>query len=157
MKRGYFKTYVKILFFIGIIIAIIYGAGYFLKNEYDDEQFETIKTDMLLIEAKTKIVAEKIKMKEKDAAYVGKKIEEAKDDEDIKKLQESGIINLEEKNNVYYILEKSNLEELGLTAVNLAEGYYIVEYNSNEIIYAKGIKDKDGNILYKLSDIENMK
>lgn len=157
MKRGYFKTYVKILFFIGIIIAIIYGAGYFLKNEYDDEQFETIKTDMLLIEAKTKIVAEKIKMKEKDAIYVGKKIEEAKDDEDIKKLQESGIINLEEKNNVYYILEKSNLEELGLTAVNLAEGYYIVEYNSNEIIYAKGIKDKDGNILYKLSDIENMK
>ncbi len=157
MKRGYFKTYVKILFFIGIIIAIIYGAGYFLKNEYDDEQFETIKTDMLLIEAKTKMVAEKIKMKEKDAVYVGKKIEEAKDDEDIKKLQESGIINLEEKNNVYYILEKSNLEELGLTAVNLAEGYYIVEYNSNEIIYAKGIKDKDGNILYKLSDIENMK
>lgn len=157
MKRGYFKTYVKILFFIGIIIAIIYGAGYFLKNEYDDEQFETIKTDMLLIEAKTKMVAEKIKMKEKDAVYVGKKIEEAKDDEDIKKLQESGIINLEEKNNEYYILEKSNLEELGLTAVNLAEGYYIVEYNSNEIIYAKGIKDKDGNILYKLSDIENMK
>lgn len=157
MKRGYFKTYVKILFFIGIIIAIIYGAGYFLKNEYDDEQFETIKTDMLLIEAKTKMVAEKIKMKEKDAVYVGKKIEEAKDDEDIKKLQESGIINLEEKNNVYYILEKSNLEELGLTAVNLAEGYYIVEYNSNEIIYAKGIKDKNGNVLYKLSDIENMK
>lgn len=157
MKRGYFKTYVKILFFIGIIIAIIYGAGYFLKNEYDDEQFETIKTDMLLIEAKTKMVAEKIKMKEKDAVYVGKKIEEAKDDEDIKKLQESGIINLEEKNNEYYILEKSNLEELGLTAVNLAEGYYIVEYNSNEIIYAKGIKDKNGNVLYKLSDIENMK
>ena len=157
MKRGYFKTYVKILFFIGIITAIICGVGYFLKNEYDNEQFETIKTDMLLIEAKTKIVAEKIKMKEKDAVYVGKKIEEAKDDEDINKLQESGIINLEEKNNEYYVLEKRNLEELGLTAINLEAGYYIVEYNSNEIIYAKGIKDKNGNVLYKLSDIENMK
>ena len=72
MKRGYFKTYVKILFFIGVIIAIIYGVGYFLKNEYDDEQFETIKTNMLVIEAKTKMVAEKIKMKEKDAVYIGK-------------------------------------------------------------------------------------
>lgn len=157
MKRGYFKTYVKILFFIGVIIAIIYGVGYFLKNEYDDEQFETIKTNMLVIEAKTKMVAERIKMKEKDAVYIGKKVEEEKDDEDIKKLQESGIINLEEKNNIYYILRKNDLEELGLTTVNLEGGYYIVEYNSNEIIYTKGVKDKSGNLLYKLSDMEIVK
>ena len=157
MKRGYFKTYVKILFFIGVIIAIIYGVGYFLKNEYDDEQFETIKTNMLVIEAKTKMVAEKIKMKEKDAVYIGKKVEEEKDDEDIKKLQENGIINLEEKNNIYYILRKNDLEELGLTTVNLEGGYYIVEYNSNEIIYTKGVKDKSGNLLYKLSDMEIVK
>ena len=37
------------------------------------------------------------------------------------------------------------------------QGNYIVEYNSNEIIYTSGIKDKDGNILYKLSDIEKVK
>lgn len=154
MKRGYFKTYAKILFFLIIIAAIICGIGYFFKSQYDDEQFETIKTDMLLIEAKTKVVAEKVKMKEKDASYVGRKIEEVKEEEDIKNLQERGIINLEEKSSVYYILEKGDLEELGLVTINLENSYYIVEYNTNEIIYSKGIKDKDGNMIYKLSDLE---
>lgn len=154
MKRGYFKTYAKILFFLIIIAAIICGIGYFFKSQYDDEQFETIKTDMLLIEAKTKVVAEKVKIKEKDASYVGRKIEEVKEEEDIKNLQERGIINLEEKSSVYYILEKGDLEELGLVTINLENSYYIVEYNTNEIIYSKGIKDKDGNMIYKLSDLE---
>lgn len=154
MKRGYFKTYAKILFIVLLLIAIIYGIGYFFKTEYDDEKFETIKTDMLLIEAKTKIIGEKVKIKETDATYVGKKIEEVKEEDTIKQLQEKGIINLDEKKNVYYILEKSHLEELGLTTINLEEGYYIVEYSNNEIIYTKGVQDKNGNTLYKLSDIE---
>ena len=154
MKRGYFKTDAKILFFRIIIAAIICGIGYFFKSQYDDEQFETIKTDMLLIEAKTKVVAEKVKIKEKDASYVGRKIEEVKEEEDIKNLQERGIINLEEKNSVYYILEKGDLEELGLVTINLENSYYIVEYNTNEIIYSKGIKDKDGNMIDEISDLE---
>ena len=44
-----------------------------------------------------------------------------------------------------------------LSVRNQKQGNYIVEYNSNEIIYTSGIKDKDGNILYKLSDIEKVK
>ena len=153
MKRGYIKTYAKILFIIFMIIAIICAIGYFFKNEYDAEQYETIKTDMLLISAKTKIIAEKINMKEKDAAYVGRSIDEVKDEEEIRNLQERGIINLDEKNNIYYILEKNHLEEMGLTTINIEEGRYIVEYNNNEIIYTKGIQDKNGNILYKLSEM----
>ncbi len=154
MKRGYGKIYGKILLIIVIIAAIICGAAYFFKNEYDDEQFETIKTDMLLIEAKTKMVAEKVKMKEKGVTYIGKKIKKTEENDDIKQLQEQGIINLKEKKNKYYILEKNHLEELGLTTIKIEEGYYIVEYNSNEIIYTKGVQDKNGNRLYKLSDIE---
>ena len=119
------------------------------------EQFETIKTDMLLIEAKTSIVAQKVKIKEKDAKYIGNKIEND-ENEDIKKLEEQGIIELKKENN-YYILDDNNLDELELSVRNQKQGNYIVEYNSNEIIYTSGIKDKDGNILYKLSDIEKVK
>ena len=155
MKRGYLKTYIKILFLLAIIASVIYGGIYFLKKGYANEQFETIKTNMLLIEAKTKIVAEKMKMKEKDTSYVGRKIEE-RDMEDIKALQEKGMIDTEEKENIYYILEKSHLEELGLTTIKLEEGYYIVEYNTNEIIYSKGVEDKNGNKLYKLTEIEKV-
>lgn len=154
MKRGYFKTYAKILLIILLLAIAIYMAGHFFKTEYDAEQFETIKTDMLLIEAKTKIIGEKVKIKEDNAVYIGRKIEETKEEDNTKQLQEQGVINLEKKENRYYILEKSHLEELGLANLNLEDGYYIVEYNSNEIIYSKGIQDKDGNTVYTLSDIE---
>lgn len=155
MKRGYIKTYIKTLFIILLICAMGIGIAYYLKDEYDVEQFETIKTNMLLIEAKTKIVAEKVRIEEKGASYVGTKIKKKTEDEEIKDLQEKGIIDLNAKKVKYYILNKENLEELGLNNIALEEGYYIVEYTSNEIIYSKGVEDKDGDRLYKLSEFTN--
>lgn len=155
MRKGYGRVYAGILFIILVIGIIIYGVLKYAKKEVDSEQFETIKTDMLLIEAKTSIVAQKVKIKEKDAKYIGNKIEND-ENEDIKKLEENGIIELKKENN-YYILDDNNLDELELSVRNQKQGNYIVEYNSNEIIYTSGIKDKDGNILYKLSDIEKVK
>ncbi len=155
MRKGYGRVYAGILFIILVIGIIIYGVLKYAKKEVDSEQFETIKTDMLLIEAKTSIVAQKVKIKEKDAKYIGSKIEND-ENEDIKKLEEHGIIELKKENN-YYILDDNNLDELELSVRNQKQGNYIVEYNSNEIIYTSGIKDKDGNILYKLSDIEKVK
>ncbi len=155
MRKGYGRVYAGIIFIILVIGIIIYGVLKYAKKEVDSEQFETIKTDMLLIEAKTSIVAQKVKIKEKDAKYIGNKIEND-ENEDIKKLEEQGIIELKKENN-YYILDDNNLDELELSVRNQKQGNYIVEYNSNEIIYTSGIKDKDGNILYKLSDIEKVK
>lgn len=155
MRKGYGRVYAGIIFIILVIGIIIYGVLKYAKKEVDSEQFETIKTDMLLIEAKTSIVAQKVKIKEKDAKYIGNKIEND-ENEDIKKLEEQGIIELKKENN-YYILDDNNLDELELSVKNQKQGNYIVEYNSNEIIYTSGIKDKDGNILYKLSDIEKVK
>lgn len=155
MRKGYGRVYAGIIFIILVIGIIIYGVLKYAKKEVDSEQFETIKTDMLLIEAKTSIVAQKVKIKEKDAKYIGNKIEND-ENEDVKKLEEQGIIELKKENN-YYILDDNNLDELELSVRNQKQGNYIVEYNSNEIIYTSGIKDKDGNILYKLSDIEKVK
>jgi len=155
MKRGYIKTYVKTFFVILLIAIIGLGILYYMGNEYKGEQFETIKTDMLLIEGKTKIIAEKVKIKEKGASYVGRKIEKDSDIAYIKELQDKGIIDLNAKGTMYYILEQQNLEELGLSNIKLKEGYYIVEYNSNEIIYSKGIENKEGIRLYKLSEFIN--
>ena len=153
MRKGYFATYVKIILIVIVIIAIVLGVFYFLKDQYNTEQVKTVKTDMLLIEGKTKIVAQKVKIKEKNANYIGKKISDiSEENDDIKSLQENGIIDINAKNVNYYILDKSNLEELGLFTIKLEDGCYIVEYNTNDIIYSKGVKDKDGNIKYKLSE-----
>ena len=154
MKRGYLKTYMKTFFIILVIAAIVAGIILYLKKEYDVEQVETIKTNMLLIKGKTKIVTEKVKIKEKDAKYIGTKIEKEINDEKIKQLQESGVINTNEKNYQYYILEQKHLDELGLSNIALKEGFYIVEYTNNEIIYSEGVELEVGKKLYKLSEIQ---
>lgn len=156
MKRGYFKTYAKTFFFILLIALITIGVVYYLKSEYNIEQLETIKTNMLLIEGKTKIIAEKVNIKEKDATYVGRKVEKETEDEKIKYLQEKEIIDLNAKDVNYYILEQSHLEELGLTNIMLEDGLYIVEYTSNEIIYSNGIEIDENTKVYKLSEIEEI-
>ena len=141
MKKGYLKIYAKIIFFMIVIGIIVAVAIYFTKEKYEEEIVETIKTDMLSIEAQTKQTAEKVNMKEKDAEYIGTKIEENNDNEDVKILQEKQIIDITNKDRLYYILEKEHLDMLGLSDISLQEGVYIVEYNSNEIIYSKGIED----------------
>ena len=156
MKRGYLKTYAKTFFIMLLIAAIAIGVVYYLKSKYNVEQLETIKTNMLLIEGKTKIVTEKVRIKEKDATYVGTKIEKETENEKINKLQEKGIIDLNEKDVNYYILEQLHLEQLGLANIELEEGMYIVEYTTNEIIYSEGIEIDDNIKVYKLSQIEEI-
>ena len=146
MRKGYLATYAKVLLIIIFIVGIALGVYYFLKDKYGSEQLKTIKTDMLLIEGKTKIIAQKVKIKEKNASYIGKKISDiTQESDDIKFLQEQGIIDIKVKNTNYYVLDKSKLEE----------GCYIVEYNTNEIIYSKGVTGTDGTTKYKLSELQN--
>ena len=154
MKRGYLKIYVKTLFIILLICAVAVIVGYYVKDEYNVEKLETIKTDMLLIEAKIKIIAEKVKIEEKGAKYIGEKIQKDTQDEKILELQEKEIININAKKKKYYKLNKEDLVELGLENITLGNGYYIIEYNSNEIIYSNGVADENGNILYKLSEFQ---
>ena len=156
MKKEYLKTYLKIIFFLIIIGAIIYAGVCLFKKEYDIEKVQTIKTDMLLIESKVEIIQQKVTMKDKDVKYVGKKISKMADEEDIKKLQENGIIDINEEKKKYYVLDKSDIDQLGLEDLKIDDGYYIVDYISSEVIYSKGIQDKDGNYIYKLSDLKNI-
>ena len=75
-------------------------------------------------------------------------IEELKEDEKIKSLIDSEIIKLDQKDVKYYVLEKADIESMGLNNINMDDGYYIVEYMSNEIIYSAGIENEEGNIVY---------
>ena len=69
-------THIKTFVILIIAVIAVIGGIYFFRDRFDSEKFETVKTNMLLIEAKTKIIGEKVKIKEKDAKYVGKEIEE---------------------------------------------------------------------------------
>ena len=146
-------TYIKILIVVAIIAAGIFGLVKLFTKEYNSEEFETIKTDMLSIQGKTEVIAQKVEIKEKGAKYIGTKLADKEIDESLQNLIDKEIIDLDSKKSNYYCLDNSNLEELGLENVK-TDNYYIVDYKKNDIIYINGIEDKDGNILYKLSDME---
>lgn len=152
-KKSVLFTYIKIIIVIGIIVGAVYfGVKYFYK-EYDKEAFETVKTDMLLIQAKTELIAQKVEIDEDDAEYIGTKVSEKKDDPKIKNLIDNKVIDIKSKKSNYYCIDNTNLDELGLNDVR-TDDYYIVDYKKNDVIYVDGIENSKGEIIYKLSDME---
>lgn len=140
-----------------IIIAIIIALIVILINKNIEKgNIDNYQTDMLLIQGKIKVISQEATIQEKDELLKGRKIEENLEDEQIKKLLENKIISKEETSfSMYYILDKSNLEEMGLQSLKLKEGYYLVNYNTDEIIYCKGI-EINNNIYYKLSELKQL-
>ena len=152
-RKSVVLTYVKIFIVLVIIAAIIYAAVQFFGTKYNEEEFETLKTDMLLIQGKIEVVSQKVDIEEEDAEYIGTSIKENKEDEKIQNLINNNIIDIDSKKSKYYCINNDNLNELGLENVRV-DDYYIVDYKKNDVIYIDGIENKDGNIIYRLSDME---
>lgn len=154
MKNQKGMGHLMLIISILIIIIIIVGIGYLVKTQIDKENIETYETDMLLIQGKVRVLSQEATIQKNEELLKGRKVEENLETEEIKRLLENNVISQEETNfSKYYILEKVNLEEMGLNQINLQEGYYIVNYDTDEIIYSNGIQI-DGNRYYKLSEIQ---
>lgn len=153
MRKSLMGTYIKIIIAVLIIGALIYVAIKFLYNEYDKQEYETVKTNMLLIQNKTEIIAQKVEIKEKDAKYIGTKIKEKENNADIQNLINNKIIDIKSKEHNYYCIDNLNLKELGLENIEI-DNFYIVDYEKNDIIYVDGIEDSTGNVIYKLSEMK---
>lgn len=151
-RKSVVLTYVKIFIVLVIIAAIIYAAVQFFGTKYNEEEFETLKTDMLLIQGKIEVVSQKVDIEEEDAEYIGTSIKENKEDEKIQNLINNNIIDIDSKKSKYYCINNDNLNELGLENVRV-DDYYIVDYENNEVIYINGIKNENGDTIYKLSDM----
>lgn len=152
-RKGLLKAYLKIIILILLIIATIYGIYKVASNSYSKEEFETIKTDLLLIQAQTEVIAQKVEIKEKDAKYIGTQVKEKSEDEKIQNLINNKVIDLESKDSNLYCLNNEDLKQLGLEDIQTKD-YYIVDYKKNDVIYVDGMQNQDGNIVYKLSEME---
>ena len=151
-RKSLLATYIKIILVLVIIGIAVYSIYRVINSKYNEEEFETVKTNMLLIQGKTEVISNKVGIKEKGAEYVGTKIDEKENDSKIQKLINNNIIDIDSKDNNYYCIDNSNLEELELNIE--IDDYYIVDYKQNDVIFVDGIKDKNGNIVYKLSEME---
>lgn len=152
-RKNLVVTYIKNVLVIAIIAVGLYWGIKALNKGYNNEEYETVKTNMLLIQGKTEVIAQKVEIEEEGAEYIGTKIQDKQDDAKIQNLVNNNVINLKSEDNNYYCIDNSNLEELGLSEINI-DDYYIVDYKQNDVIYVDGIQDEAGNTVYKLSDME---
>lgn len=139
---------------IVVVIAIITGVSvYFARLKYNEAKVQTIKTDMLLVQWKVKSyidsqIAEKVEIN-----YLGVKISEVTDNNLINTFKEKNVID-ESEYEKYYMLSDEELNQIKSTVSSPEGSYYLVNYDNYEVIITGGCKISDGEILYKLSDIE---
>lgn len=155
MKNQKGMGHLMLIICITIIILIVIGIIYILRENIQKEKLETYQTDMLLIQGKVKVISQEATIQKKEELLKGRKLSDSLEEKQVKKLLDNNIIAQEETSfSKYYILEQSHLEEMGLNNIKLQEGYYIVNYDTDEIIYSNGITIGE-KTFYKLSELEN--
>ena len=144
-------SHVTVFFTIVIMIIILVGGALLVKKLYFNEKLETLRTNLVTLQAKVKVVAEEVVVKKEGAEYVGKKLSENLEEESLTNLLNEGVISNEDEHfDSYYILE--NAEDYSkLKVKNLNGQKTIVNYATYEIIYVNGFIINNVTY-YKLSD-----
>lgn len=145
--------FIKVIILTVIIAMFVAGGVYFARMQYNQARTKTIKTNMLLVEWKVKEYESKQKVEGKETEYIGTKVSEMQQDTNVKLLIEKGIIPSDAYDK-YYVLLDSDLEKLTLEISNESNSYYIVNYETNDILITSGCKYSKDKVLYRLSDIE---
>lgn len=150
-------TFIAMIFIVILIALLVFGVVYFTRIQVSNEKLETLKTNMLLIQAKTNVIAQDVEMKVENANLKGTKLADMKEDEIIKSFLDKGIIDENSEESDFYVLKNQDIKDLGLENVESEDGsYYIVDYKKNDIITTKGYEASDKKMYYKLSEIENL-
>lgn len=157
MKNEKGMTYIMLLIVMVLIILVIVGVTYFVQKKYQESQIEDVRTDMLLIQGKIKVLAEKTTAKKDDATLQGRKVSDNVEDEKVKSLLEKQVITEQEEHFAdYYILEEEQLKQMGLENIKLKDGnYFIVNYKTDEVITTKPV-EINHEVYYKLSQLKEV-
>lgn len=142
---------------ITIVIMLIL-AGVTITGAYSlikKAQLENLKTNMLLIQAKTKTALEEYNFSKDESKLIGSQIQEI-DTDKIAKLQKAG----ENYSNDWYCLNQEELNNMNLSDVKLPENeYFFIKYNKEdltvEILYTQGFEENN-KIKYTLTQLQNM-
>ena len=144
MQTG--KSLIKFIVIIAILMGIILWGIQIIVKETDKKELETIHTNMLQVQAKAKVVFEKYHVDNANGLK-GRKIENNSE------LESFGI----NDDGNYYVWDKEVLNDVGLIENPLGENdFYIINYDSEEVLFSKGYQTKDGQIYFKLTDIKNL-
>ncbi len=156
MKKGITLIALIITIVILIILAgtVIYSGTGMIKSV----NLETVKTNLLLIQAKAKTIYEKLSFEvtaeELPNALTGQKVVAGSNEAN--ELEHAGVVSTEVEK--YYKWDSSVLEGEGLEGIEIEEGdYFYVNYEGEvEVVFPKGFTYTDGNTYYKLSELKEL-
>ncbi|MGN1326787.1 MAG: hypothetical protein ACI4VQ_01710 [Clostridia bacterium] len=154
MKSNKGMGLISLIIIIAIIVGIVAVSIYFVRLKYNEIRVETIKTDMLQVQWKVKKYMDDQIVNGEEKQYLGTKIIDMQEDIIVKDFLTKGIIS-EEEYEKYYILKDEELAQATLEITNYEGSYYLINYETYEVIVTQGCKYSDGEVLYKLTDIEN--
>lgn len=144
-------TIVSLVITVVVLIIVASITVYTGTGVIKQATLQTINTNMMLIQAKTKTIAEQAKFNNDTSNYKGILVSDISGDKNIDKLVNEGII---EDTSKCYMLTEEDLSNMGLEKISIDEGY-IVNYDTEDIIYVKGV-EKDGKTYYKLSELKEL-
>ena len=156
IKKENGMGHIQVLLLIIIITCLVASGIYFIRTNLNDRRIETIKTNMMLIQWKVKNYMGSKTVAKEEAQKIGTKISEMKEDKLLKEIIDNGVIK-EDEYEKYYVLKDEDLAAIGTEVTHEEDSYYIVNYDTEEIIFSKGCSYNKGEKLYKLSEIENAK
>lgn len=152
MKRNTGMGMIKLILMLLFIILIVATTVYLVRMQYNKVKIETIKTDLLQVQWKIKDYIDKQTVQGEEKQYLGTKLSEMIDDPILQDFFSNKILS-EAEYEKYYVLKDENLATAGLEITNYADSYFIINYETYEVIVSKGCKYSKEENLYKLSDI----
>lgn len=160
MKLKNEKGITLIVLIITVIVLIVLATVTIqevggVMNQIDREN---ITTNLLLIQAKAKVLKEKASFNSDDTILKGQKVSEIVNNAKIEELKTEGVIDASDENyDKYYLLDKQAIEELEIGIDKMSEGdFYIVNYATEDVIYPNGYMNADGETYYSLLEIMSL-
>ena len=154
MKNEKGMGLIQLIVFVVLIILIVAMSVYFIRMQYNEVRVETIKTDMLQVQWKLKDYIDTQTVNGDEIQYLGSKVSDNLQDTLLSKVISNNVIP-ESEYEKYYILKDADLATAGLEITNYEESYFLINYETYEVIVTQGCNISDDEILYKLSDIES--
>ena len=141
---------IAIIIAVLVIIGIAIFAYNFIVNTADEQKLEDIRTNMLLIQGKCKILQETTKVNNNQDGLKGRKLSEMQEDSIVSEFLNKNIID-SSKLDKYYALSNEDLSAMELDIKNEEKSYYVVNYEENAVYITKGYNAKDSEeVFYKL-------
>ncbi len=149
MKKADGITIIALTIIVIVMTIVIVASLKYVKQYMEQQRIEDIKSSMLAIQSVITNIKNKNTVDKENNSLVGTKLDLENNETEYQITEKLKNELSTEESTELYILNKEELNNLGVKNVEINNTeFYIVDYNSEEIYYSLGINGK-----YKLSDM----